>query len=82
MMASGSRSSRKGSLVDKSESEVVKCVVCSEQFAKKDKYLQCALCETYFHIACQDIDDDTYEAVLKDRKKETPLIQLYCSRLV
>ena len=80
MMASGGRSSRKGSLVDKSESEVVKCVVCSEQFAKKDKYLQCALCETYFHIACQDIDDDTYEAVLKDRKKETPLIQLYCSR--
>ena len=56
------------------------CIVCSQPFARKDKVLQCGLCESFFHIACQDIDDQFYEAILKDRKKAVPMVQVYCSK--
>ena len=57
-----------------------KCMYCKVAILKKDKSLKCALCHTSFHTSCHDIDDLTYEAVLKDRKRETPLIKIYCSK--
>ena len=57
-----------------------KCIVCCKVFTRKDKTLQCALCDSFFHIACQDIDEHLYESILKDKKKPNPVIQLYCSK--
>ena len=74
--------SRRGSVnTEKTEGQnELKCGTCEKPLTKKDKQLKCDLCDLWHHIACLKMDDDTYECILKDRKKAMPLIRTYCTR--
>ena len=56
------------------------CGTCSNTVAKKDKALQCELCEIWYHATCEKIDEDTYELIRRDSAKDVPMIHWYCSK--
>lgn len=71
-------SGRKGSTSDKENK--TSCGHCSQLVGKKQKGLQCELCEIWYHTSCEKIDDGTYECILKDSERANPLLHWYCSK--
>lgn len=43
-----------------------KCGTCTKVVSDKDRALQCEVCEMWFHIKCLDMNDDTYQILLKN----------------
>ena len=66
--------------LDRQSSKKKYCGICSATVLKKDKALQCELCEFWYHTSCEKMDDDTYDLIIKDRAKEVPMIHWYCSK--
>lgn len=66
--------------LEKQNTKKTDCGICSVTMTKKDKALQCELCELWYHTSCENLDDDTYDLIMKDSKKEVPLIHWYCSK--
>ena len=41
------------------------CIKCSNHVKKNDKAVQCSLCELWIHKACEDMDDDTFDVLVR-----------------
>jgi len=61
-------------LVDDKKNEEASCAVCSKIVSNEDLALECEICETWFHISCEDITKQEYD-FLSDHKS----VHWYCS---
>lgn len=75
-----SRRKNSSSSLERQNSKKNECGTCLTTVAKKDKALQCELCEIRYHTSCEKIDEETYELIMKDSMKDVPLIHWYCSK--
>ena len=55
------------------------CGLCNLNLGKKDKFLQCELCDLWFHTTCQDVSEAMYAVVLEARELKKPGIHWYCA---
>jgi hypothetical protein len=70
--AAGRRSSTRSEKRDDKNAEA-SCARCKVTFRKKDKCLQCELCELWYHASCEDVNDAKFE-LLQD-----PTLHWYCA---
>ena len=74
-MASSSTNGRRGSAPSKVESP---CGECKKEVKKTQKGLQCSLCDRWYHALCQDVNDELYKGLKKDKGKDSPQAHWYC----
>lgn len=71
---------RKGSTSESLEVEKgERCGVCKKVVGKSERGIQCEICELWFHSKCEDIADDIYK--LLNREKYTSTAEGVIKRL-
>ena len=53
------------------------CLVCKRTVAKSHRAVQCNLCDSWVHIACNNLNPYTYRKLQKDK---SPWYCMYCVR--
>lgn len=68
---------------DKDDKNYDKCGVCNLVVCDNDKALSCKICETWYHISCENFPDDVYKFMVESeaRKQHCSFCQRGCTKL-
>ncbi|RUS80531.1 hypothetical protein EGW08_011715 [Elysia chlorotica] len=56
------------------------CGTCGHPCRDDEDSLQCELCDIWYHINCEGIDQATYQLLKKDSDRPVALLHYYCSK--